>query len=190
MLCLVGGLAIAAIAVTRPQALCTGRLSPQEARKSDVMAVIGQCFGLQAYDHRRFDSQRTALAIAMNEPLGIGPGQAETVLVTASIGRLRVRAPHSVYVRTLLEHGWIGLVGLVGFLSAALVRAWRVARSGGLHARDGSLVAAALIGALVNGFFIDTLHWRHLWLLAALPWMAERPPVATVAPAPAAPPGT
>jgi hypothetical protein len=34
--------------------------------------------------------------------------------------------------------------------------------------------SAALLGAwtgvLLNGFFVDTLHWRHLWLLAALIW--------------------
>ena len=28
----------------------------------------------------------------------------------------------------------------------------------------------AWVGALFNGFFVDTLHWRHLWLLAALIW--------------------
>jgi predicted membrane channel-forming protein YqfA (hemolysin III family) len=34
-----------------------------------------------------------------------------------------------------------------------------------------ALVAAALCGALLNSFTIDTLHWRHLWLLLALGWM-------------------
>ena len=34
--------------------------------------------------------------------------------------------------------------------------------------------SAALFGAwcglLVNSLVVDTLHWRHLWLLAALIW--------------------
>ena len=34
--------------------------------------------------------------------------------------------------------------------------------------------SAALLGAwcglLVNSFVIDTLHWRHLWVVAALIW--------------------
>ena len=34
--------------------------------------------------------------------------------------------------------------------------------------------SAALFGAwcglLVNSFVIDTLHWRHLWVVAALIW--------------------
>jgi hypothetical protein len=29
---------------------------------------------------------------------------------------------------------------------------------------------AAWCGVLANSLFIDTLHWRHLWLLAALIW--------------------
>jgi len=29
---------------------------------------------------------------------------------------------------------------------------------------------AAWCGMLVNSFVIDTLHWRHLWLLAGLIW--------------------
>jgi len=27
---------------------------------------------------------------------------------------------------------------------------------------------AAWCGLVANSFFVDTLHWRHLWLVAAL----------------------
>jgi hypothetical protein len=29
---------------------------------------------------------------------------------------------------------------------------------------------AAWCGLVVNSFVIDTLHWRHLWIVAALIW--------------------
>jgi hypothetical protein len=29
---------------------------------------------------------------------------------------------------------------------------------------------ASWCGLLVSGAFVDTLHWRHLWLVAALIW--------------------
>jgi hypothetical protein len=29
---------------------------------------------------------------------------------------------------------------------------------------------AAWCGLLANSVFVDTLHWRHLWLVAALVW--------------------
>jgi hypothetical protein len=34
-----------------------------------------------------------------------------------------------------------------------------------------ALVAAALCGTMLNSFTIDTIHWRHFWLLLALGWM-------------------
>ena len=32
---------------------------------------------------------------------------------------------------------------------------------------------AAWCGLLANSVFIDTLHWRHLWLVAGLIWAAQ-----------------
>ncbi len=31
--------------------------------------------------------------------------------------------------------------------------------------------SSSLFGVLLNSFVIDTLHWRHFWLLLALPWV-------------------
>jgi hypothetical protein len=31
---------------------------------------------------------------------------------------------------------------------------------------------AAWCGILANSVFVDTLHWRHLWLVAGLIWAA------------------
>ena len=37
----------------------------------------------------------------------------------------------------------------------------------------GSAAAlGAWCGLLANSLFVDTLHWRHLWLVAALIWVA------------------
>jgi hypothetical protein len=36
---------------------------------------------------------------------------------------------------------------------------------------------AAWCGLLANSFFIDSLHWRHLWLLAGLIWAGVRAPL-------------
>jgi len=37
---------------------------------------------------------------------------------------------------------------------------------------------AAWCGLLANSVFIDTLHWRHFWFLAALIWAGAARPVA------------
>jgi hypothetical protein len=32
---------------------------------------------------------------------------------------------------------------------------------------------AAWVGLLANSFFIDSIHWRHLWLVAGLIWAGQ-----------------
>ena len=80
---------------------------------------------------------------------------------------------HSIYVRVLAEQGVLGLVALVALLAGTLALAVGNAVAG----RDAYGVgSAALLGAwcglLANSAFVDTLHWRHLWLVAALIWVA------------------
>jgi hypothetical protein len=35
---------------------------------------------------------------------------------------------------------------------------------------SAAALLAAWCGLVANSFFVDTLHWRHLWLVAALIW--------------------
>jgi hypothetical protein len=34
------------------------------------------------------------------------------------------------------------------------------------------VLLGAWCGLLANSAFVDTLHWRHLWFVAALIWVA------------------
>ena len=81
---------------------------------------------------------------------------------------------HSIYVRVMAEQGPIGLAALIVLLGGTLVLAIRNAIDG----RDAFGVGSATLlgawcGLLANSAFVDTLHWRHLWLLAALIWVAS-----------------
>lgn len=117
----------------------------------------------QTYDSERFSGQRLGIAFGEEHPVGIGPGQFE------------VRAPiasHSTYVRVLAEQGLIGFATISALLLATLIFALRNAAFG----RDTyGIGSAALLGAwcgiLANSFVVDTLHWRHLWVVAALVWV-------------------
>ena len=118
---------------------------------------------IQTYDTQRFGAQRTGLELAAEHPAGIGPGQFE------------LRAPisaHSTYVRALAEQGILGLAVIAALFLATLVFAGGNAIGG----RDTfGIGSAALLGAwvglLVNSFVVDTLHWRHLWFVAAMIWV-------------------
>jgi len=119
---------------------------------------------IQNYDTERFSAQRTGVELAEDHALGIGPGQFEHASTVSA---------HSIYVRVLAEQGPLGLAVLVTILGGTLVLAGANAVSG----RDAYGVGAAVLlgawcGLLANGAFVDTLHWRHLWFVAALIWVA------------------
>jgi hypothetical protein len=116
----------------------------------------------QIYDVQRFGAQLSGLDLATQYPLGIGPGQFE---------RVSELSAHSTYVRALAEQGLLGLLVFLGLMVLTLGFAARSAALGlSTYGIGSAALLAAWCGVLANSLFIDTLHWRHLWLLAALIW--------------------
>ncbi|MCI0619514.1 O-antigen ligase family protein [Candidatus Wolfebacteria bacterium] len=74
---------------------------------------------------------------------------------------------HNTYLRVLFEQGVLGLVLFTLFLLAALYSLIRRIQREPWQIRQWFFLAA-LSGALVQAFFIDALHWRHLWILLGL----------------------
>jgi hypothetical protein len=117
---------------------------------------------IETYDANRFANQSTGFAKATVHVLGYGPGQAEENLALST---------HSSYVRAAYEQGYLGLAALVALLATTLAIAIRsAARDSDLHGLGSAAMLGALLGALFNSAFIDTTHWRHLWLIFALIW--------------------
>jgi O-antigen ligase len=120
---------------------------------------------IQTYDTQRFGAQRTGIELAAEHPAGIGPGQFE------------LRAPistHSTYVRALAEQGVLGLAVIVALFLATLIYAGSNAIAGrDTYGIGSAALLAAWVGLLVNSFVVDTLHWRHLWFVAALIWIGS-----------------
>jgi O-antigen ligase len=116
----------------------------------------------QSYDSGRFRGQSESITWALQSPFGIGPGQYE---------RRAHIAAHSLYARSLAEEGVPGLLAILVLMFATL--GWGVRNAIRGHDTYG-IGSAALLGAwlgiLLNGAFVDTLHWRHLWFVAALIW--------------------
>jgi O-antigen ligase len=116
----------------------------------------------QSYDVRRFAAQKRGFELVQAYPLGIGPGQFEVTVRYAS---------HSTYVRVLAEQGFLGLFAMLGILLTTLGLAARNVVLGRDTYGIGSVpLLAALVGTLANSAFVDTLHWRHVWLLFGLIW--------------------
>jgi hypothetical protein len=116
----------------------------------------------QVYDVQRFGAQLSAVDLAAQDPQGIGPGQFELVSDLSA---------HSTYARALAEEGILGMLVLLGLMVLTLGFAARSAAVGrDTYGIGSAALLAAWCGVLANSLFIDTLHWRHLWLLAALIW--------------------
>lgn len=129
-----------------------------------VNSMFTERFEYQGYDDDRFDNQAVAVQLGFEYPFGIGPGQYE-----GSIGY----ATHSSYLRIWAENGMIGLVGFIGFILATLYRCLRLV----VLTKNPILIIvfASAIGLLFNSFVVDTVHWRHLWIIFAIPWAFKFP---------------
>ncbi|NMB45774.1 MAG: hypothetical protein GX998_05110 [Firmicutes bacterium] len=135
---------------------------------SDVSYLI-QRLGFQAYDADRFGTQALGIRLATRNILGIGPGEFEASIRYAS---------HNTYIRLLAENGWFAFIFFIAFVSTVTLRLangvslWnRSAKLGRLdvnHGMSPPVILASMFGLLINSFFVDTLHWRHFWVILAL----------------------
>jgi O-antigen ligase len=123
--------------------------------------LLNRIQAYQPYDALRVEVQLRSMRIASTELLGIGPGQFELLAPTGN---------HSLYLRTLVDGGWLGFAGFllfVGVVTAGLFRR-AIARNSPRLGLSPAVLFASLVGLLINSFVIDTLHWRHFWLVLAL----------------------
>ncbi len=117
---------------------------------------------LQGYDASRFSAQAAGISLGEHHPIGVGPGQVDVILPLST---------HNTYVRAFAEQGPLGLLLLLALLLGTLGFAARNAMAGrDTYGIGSAALLAAWCGLLVNSAVIDTLHWRHLWLVAALIW--------------------
>jgi O-antigen ligase len=117
---------------------------------------------VQSYDTHRFAAQTLGWELGWTHPVGVGPGQFEFHSPVAS---------HSTFVRVFSEQGFMGLLLWIGLLLATLVLAIRnVALGSDTHGIGSAALLGAWCGLIFNSTVVDTLHWRHLWVVLALIW--------------------
>jgi hypothetical protein len=120
---------------------------------------------IQSYDvgsGGRFTLQEQALTALLQFPNGMGP----FAFSNAHDGTQQ----HNVYLQAFLVYGWVGGIAYLTLLAATF---WTAMRS--LFVRtpwQPYLICtfAAFVGEVVEGFVIDTDHWRHFFLLLGMIW--------------------
>jgi O-antigen ligase len=155
-----GGVNVAKIVVALAVAFVLTIVTMAATGSADFLSERAQ---LQSYDLERFAGQRAGVELAQDYPLGIGPGQFEQVVGIAA---------HSLYVRLLAEQGLVGFAILVALLCATLAyAAGNVVRGRDSFGVSSAALLASWCGVIANSTFVDTLHWRHFWFVAALIWV-------------------
>ncbi|MEZ5842337.1 MAG: O-antigen ligase family protein [Hyphomicrobiaceae bacterium] len=119
----------------------------------------------QSYDvgpEGRFGGQAKALALLVDSPLGIGTHTFRTHHHHEEV--------HNVYLTTFMNAGWPG--GFAYIAVVALTLGIGLARLVTYSRLQGPLIVAtaAFLGLIIEGFIIDTDHWRHFFIVTAMIW--------------------
>lgn len=118
---------------------------------------------LQTYDSERFAAQSAGYELGWAYPVGVGPGQFQ-FHYTMEV--------HSTYLRVLSEQGFLGLAIWLALTLATLVFALsNVVRGRDTYGIGSAALLGSWCGLVFNAAVVDTLHWRHLWVVAALIWV-------------------
>jgi UDP-N-acetylmuramyl pentapeptide phosphotransferase/UDP-N-acetylglucosamine-1-phosphate transferase/O-antigen ligase len=125
-----------------------------------ALALYSSRLHLQEYDNDRFAVAREAVEIGLRFPAGVGPGEVATYLAPGP-----GMDPHNTYVRIWAENGPVALALFSVIL--LLLAAHAIEECVGNRKLKPSFVCAfaLLAGALVNAGVVDTLHWRHFWVI-------------------------
>ncbi|MFQ6126794.1 MAG: O-antigen ligase family protein [Candidatus Heimdallarchaeota archaeon] len=119
--------------------------------------------GIKPYDIEvRSPTWWAGLWTSVSKPFGIGPGQYEPTFIFAS---------HSLYLRVMVENGWMGFAGFLIALTLLIKYLLpRVSSNERVLGVSPISLLSTMIGILINSFVIDTLHWRHFWILIGVIW--------------------
>ncbi len=131
----------------------------------DVRDLFLQRFALeQSYDVQsggRFDNQLKSLPMLLELPNGFGPYQ------------FRYRFPedpHNVFINGFASYGWLGGLSYIALNLITVIIGWRAVfmRS----SVQPMLIAcwSCLFCLILQGFTIDTDHWRHYYVLLGMVW--------------------
>ena len=128
----------------------------------DMLLVRAQA--IQPYDvgpGGRFWFQQLALTQILEHPNGLGPFE---------FSRIFGGQQHDVYMQGFLVYGWLGGAAYMTLVLVTLVIGIRAVLISTPWQYYLLAAYAAFVGEVVEGFVVDTDHWRHFFLLLGLIW--------------------
>lgn len=132
---------------------------PEVADVFKVRADLSQSYDVG--ETGRFATQQRAIWEIIDRPLGLGPLQ---------FSKHYGQDPHNVFINAFSSYGWIGgfsyitfvvLTWIVGLRYALVRTPWRLYHFAAL---------ATFMPLSLEGFIVDTDHWRHFFLIGGILW--------------------
>jgi O-Antigen ligase len=112
-------------------------------------------------DTGRFTRQEASIPVLLDRPNGFGPLQ---------FNKYYNQDPHDVYLNAFASYGWVGGISYAILVLATL---W----AGYIHVLRRTpwqpyfiAALATYTGVTLEGFVVDTDHWRHYYLLMGIIW--------------------
>lgn len=127
----------------------------QSSLLGDILKTRWQ---VQGYDIVRFSIQRDGITAGFNHLFGVGPaGWPNT---------------HSLYIKTFAEQGIMGLASLLLIIGASVFPLFRYSWKEGERVTiiTARVLLAIVAGQLLNSIVIDSIHWRHFWVVLGIAW--------------------
>jgi O-antigen ligase len=155
-------LTTASIAGCLALALALGAASQIEA----VHTLLSERANIdQSYDQGpegRFGGQAKARALIIDHPFGIGTHTFRE--------RHHHEEPHNVYLTTFLNSGWLGGLAYIGLVLATAAVGIKGCMRNGYLQMAYVVTTATFVALSLEGFVIDTDHWRHMFIPMGLIW--------------------
>jgi O-antigen ligase len=166
------GFAIFAVAVAKPTVNQTSVDKLSQSEQSG--ALSGNIGRLNNSVATRMSIWSSALRGGFSQSaLGVGVGEAQTIQVdNAPLGK----SLHNDVLAFLLERGIVGLTALLLLIAVVIRWSAKLARAGPVNL-DGRIwrvqgLAAAVAANFAISLTHESYHFRHVWLLLALVWVA------------------
>jgi hypothetical protein len=109
----------------------------------------------------RFGNQLRSIGILLERPLGFGP---------TYFRRIFGADPHNVYLNAFSSYGWLGGLSYPVLIFSSCVAGWKSVSLRTPYRYAAMACFCPLFATIVQGFQIDTDHWRHFYILLGLTW--------------------
>ena len=126
----------------------------------EIRASLSQDYDLGEFG--RFGAQLRSIPMLLERPLGFGPLQFRGVFFGED--------PHNVFINAFASYGWLGGLAFLAVNVMTLYVGWWLAFQRNALQPHAIALWSCLFIQLLQGFQIDTDHWRHLWLFMGCVW--------------------